>query len=380
MDTQRIIKIISSSDGQAIADEMRAHWAGRGDIIIEGRETALHDDVSLVICILTPQAFNDSAYHETLRQCRQLRLPMLPIVEDIATYDFSALPPELSALSTRNALGWRLSDPAISGEDTVFDTIHAWLGDRLFDHERALFISYCRHDGQAAANDLYDDLTKLGYRAFLDTETIPGGEVVQRFIKQAISERDFLLLIDSPQAKDSQWIHEEIDIAIQNRIKIVVLRLPGGHISLPREIRVIHESEVGYFAKLDRFIREAIRNTMLFDSKVQDALDFLREDVGFHVSPHGSRKILLASKSAVPASGPVLLEYEHAPHSLETLYRLHCDYEEYRLLKTPISSAFFVYAGAPLTPRQKKAIAWARHGQPLEVATLDEFLSAVLQP
>ncbi len=374
----RIIKILATPDGQEIAENIRKYCAGLENVIVEDPQTEPGDAIKLVVCIITPQAFQDSAYHAALQQCRQLHLPMLPIVEDIATYAFNALPPELSALSTRNALGWKLSNPSISGEQRVFDTLDAWLGDSLFEHERTLFISYRREDGENVAKDLYDYFTKIGYRAFLDTEKIEGGVVVQRAIEDAIFDRDILLLVDSPQAQDSKWMQEEIDIAIKNRIKIVVLRLPGGKISLPQEIRVTNESAYGSFAKIELFIREAIRNTTLFDDKVKDALDFLHKDVGFHVSPHGSWKVLLAPKNAALASGNVLLEYEHAPHSLETLYRLNCDYEEYHLLNTPISSAFFVYAGPPLSSYQKEAVDWARQTRPLEVTTLDEFLSAIL--
>jgi len=81
------------------------------------------------------------------------------------------------------------------------------------------------------ARAVHQHFQGLGYDAFLDTEdeAIKPGEEVQPRIAQAIPERDFLLLllIDSPDTADSEWVREEVTIALENRVALFSVRVDG---------------------------------------------------------------------------------------------------------------------------------------------------------
>ena len=132
------------------------------------------------------------------------------------------------------------------------------------------------------------------------------------------------------------------------------------------------------FPVVEKVLTETVAATVRFDMKVEDTLEVLASEYGFRVNQEGSRKALLTKRSAAQGPSNVLLEYESAPHSLEAVYRLHCDYQDYTDRGMPMASACFVYPGIRLSPYQKHAIYWARKDTPLDVMTLDEFVYAML--
>jgi len=80
------------------------------------------------------------------------------------------------------------------------------------------------------ARAIHQHFQGLGYDAFLDTEdeAIEPGEEVQPRIVQAIPERDFLPLIDSPDAaEDSEWAREAVTISLENRVALFSVRIGG---------------------------------------------------------------------------------------------------------------------------------------------------------
>jgi len=378
---KRIAKILYAPDGEELFRKIQEHLAGFEQIQIEDQQTQLAADEEtwlVVVVILTAQAMHDPLVNQLLQESVHRRLLILPVLEDREHYNFAALPEVLQSVAKRNAVGWKSSDPDVPDGQQILETIKGWLGLTLFEEDRTLFISYCRADGSEIALAAYDYFTNRGYRAFLDTEKIAGGAVFQRFIRKSIFDRDLLLLLDTPKAKDSMWIQEEIQTAIENRIKIVVLRVPGGKMPLPQGLMVLEYTNTDMFPVVEKVLTETVAATVRFDMKVEDTLDVLASEYGFRVNQEGSRKALLTKRSAEQGPSNVLLEYESAPHSLEAVYRLHCDYQDYTDRGMPIASACFVYPGIRLSPYQKNAIYWARKDTPLDVMTLDEFVYAML--
>lgn len=92
---------------------------------------------------------------------------------------------------------------------TVLDEIG--FGER----DRRVFISYRRDDGSAMAWQLYRELSTMGFDVFLDQADVRRGEIVQEKIYEAIDDKGFLLVLESPTAHESPWIEAEITASMR---------------------------------------------------------------------------------------------------------------------------------------------------------------------
>lgn len=83
-----------------------------------------------------------------------------------------------------------------------------------------VFISYRQRDGLSIAKAIEDELRKRGYEVWRDehpdrdgiAEITPGSDA-QKTIHRAILDRGFVLLIDTPDAQQSEWVQEEVNVA-----------------------------------------------------------------------------------------------------------------------------------------------------------------------
>src|SRR5438105_2906545 len=99
--------------------------------------------------------------------------------------------------------------------------VGAMLGLKLRRRDNQILISYRAKDGINIATQIHDHLASLGYRVWLDEARDPidqepnilPGKEVQEEIRNALSESNLLLLVDTPAAGESGWIKYEIDTA-----------------------------------------------------------------------------------------------------------------------------------------------------------------------
>jgi len=226
MTTKGIVRLAAAPDGAAIADAIRERLAGQAvipDGLCPAALPAAHDKAVLVF-VLTDQALADPAVRAYAAQAAGSRFPMLPVPPARDGFDFGSLKGEFETLGRLNAVAW--DDGAEPGA-LVIQAIRRYLGLEPFKRDCRLFISYRRTDGASAAHAIYDHFGKQGFDAFLDTqdEAIEPGEAFQPRIHQAIPEKDFLLLIDSPDAASSKWVREEVSVALANRVAILPVRV-----------------------------------------------------------------------------------------------------------------------------------------------------------
>lgn len=87
----------------------------------------------------------------------------------------------------------------------------------LMEYDRRVFISYRRKDASRMAVQLYDNLHRNGFDVFLDRYDIDRGVNIQRRIHEAIDDKGFLLVLESPTAHESSWIDEEVSHALSLR-------------------------------------------------------------------------------------------------------------------------------------------------------------------
>lgn len=83
-------------------------------------------------------------------------------------------------------------------------------GFRLVRKHRQVFISYKRDESRSVANQLFHELVGRGFRVFLDTVSVDAGSNFQNTLWSRMADVDILVLIDSPNALSSKWVHQEV--------------------------------------------------------------------------------------------------------------------------------------------------------------------------
>ncbi len=91
-----------------------------------------------------------------------------------------------------------------------------------------IFISYRQIDSAALAIQLFDALSHAGFEAFLDHFRIPPGVNFQARLTQELADKAMLLVIESPNILDSEWVLHEINVAKVNALGVFALQTPGG--------------------------------------------------------------------------------------------------------------------------------------------------------
>lgn len=131
-----------------------------------------------------------------------------------------------------------------------------------------IFISYRREGGEQTAKIIYDKLKDLGYRVFLDVETLRSGAFNEKLYNVIEECKDFILIL-SPGALDrcsnnDDWVKLEIMHALKHNKNIVPILLRGFNFTdkLPQEIESIRyqngpQASIEYF---DGFIKKLCIN------------------------------------------------------------------------------------------------------------------------
>lgn len=206
---------------------------------------------------------------EVLDQLIRDQIPVFPVVDSTQNYQ-SKVPAQLHPI---NGLVW--SSVTLSAE--------LMAAFQLTRHTRRAFISYRRTDCRAIAIQLFDELSRKGYEAFLDTASVPPGVDFQGSLWCRMSNVDLLIFLDSPNALDSDWVHQEL--ARAHDLGLGVLQLVW-----PRESKAPEDLENPTKAKehkpfpgtelCDRFILNEtdfiptppLESSILIDSCVQSIL------------------------------------------------------------------------------------------------------------
>src|SRR5262249_2281073 len=143
-----------------------------------------------------------------------------------------SIPEDLDLIRNRNAVG-------VDDEEAArfLESVDGNLGLESFMEDRAVFISYRRSDAEEVAKKIESYLWTQRCPPFLDTLQIPGGEVVQQKVLDALHQKDFVLFLDSPGARGSAWVRAEIVEAFLQRIPVCTVRVRPGqtHLDILRD-------------------------------------------------------------------------------------------------------------------------------------------------
>lgn len=163
------------------------------------------------------------------------------------------------------------------------------LGFRLSRRYRQAFISYKRSESAGVASQLFHELNDRGYRVFLDTASVESGVNFQNALWSRMADVDLLILLDTPNALKSEWVHLELNRAHDLGMAVVQLiwpnhkRSPGTELSAPLPLKVADfaKQNVGADGRLnpttlanvvDRIESERIRSLNSRRTRVVDVL------------------------------------------------------------------------------------------------------------
>ena len=151
----------------------------------------------------------------------------------------------------------------INGQEYVVSKVanDIMLGFRLARRQRQAFISYKRTDSAGVASQLFHELSDRGYRVFLDTASVEAGVNFQNALWSRMADVDLLILLDTPNALKSEWVHKELNRAHDLGMAVVQLIWPNHKRSVGTELS----------APLPLKLKDFIGKRALASSRLQEA-------------------------------------------------------------------------------------------------------------
>lgn len=172
---------------------------------------------SLVLLFGGKNTKGDASVDLELQKALKQGLVVIPIVGNLKQFA-TQIPDEASQF---NGFEW-------SGKNPAKKLAHIVLGQLGIEaRDRRVFISHRRFDGLAAAEQLHDELTHHAFKPFIDRFSIQPGEAVQETIADVLEDFAFLLLLETPDAHNSNWVYDEVDYALAHAMGILILQWPG---------------------------------------------------------------------------------------------------------------------------------------------------------
>ena len=186
----------------------------------------------VVVYLGSPSAASAPTVDRHIATALASGLVVIPVVDDPA-----AIPAQLpQSLAPINAFTWQ----GQLAPQRLARLLLEELG--IEDKQRQLFISHKRDDGLGAAEQLHDRLSRERFLPFIDRFAITPGAPVQEVIADALEDRAFLLLLETPLAHKSPWVFDELDYALSHTMGTLILQWPNnptpvpGSAGLPREL------------------------------------------------------------------------------------------------------------------------------------------------
>ena len=90
-----------------------------------------------------------------------------------------------------------------------------------------VFISYARKDGKDVAEFLHDRLSGCGFDLWADKYDLAVGDDFPGAISKALDEADVFIIVISQDALQSEWVNDEINMAMAARCRIMPVVFEG---------------------------------------------------------------------------------------------------------------------------------------------------------
>lgn len=366
--SNKVILAYSSVDGTDLATKIKELLSDEPVSFSEDINKPIDIwDAVVVLFVLTPTAFQDDELKNFAQKVSAQNLPLVPVVADLGERLSEQLPPEIKFLEESNIVELR-SDTR--GPDLI-QTVAGYLGLKSFAKDQKVFISYRRVDSQNQADELYKYLWQNEFITFLDTNQIEGGANFQRRIVEQISDKDLVLLFDSPNINSSYWVKEEIITAITHRIPICVVKL-ADEIQMPlvKDVPQIKwdSTDGRNLEKIKLMISRRISSRESFDNRIRRTLRDIATLKKLSLNQLQRRQYVISK-----GRKKLLFEYENNYISLERLHRLYNGLTSSK----GCTDALFIGGDLPLQNLTVEAVSWARGKCRLEVLPLVDLYGSL---
>ena len=172
------------------------------------------DGPKVIIFFGTENNVESNEMLKLLNRAINFGLFIIPVIDK--QEDFNQIIPD--KLKNINAFYWKENE---FPEKRLVRKIFKNLG--IEEKQRRVFISYRRKDGLGMADQIMDRLSRQRFNVFLDKYDVEVGHNIQQEIYEYIEDKAFLVVIESPDAHNSQWISEEISYALSHEIPVFLL-------------------------------------------------------------------------------------------------------------------------------------------------------------
>jgi hypothetical protein len=291
-----------------VFESERASWAdalGRAvqnELARVGLHRSLHVDLvnghtppdrapCVAVALLGANSPRDAVLRADIEAAATDGLVVIPVVDDLGTFGSQA-PAEVARF---NGFEWSGSNPARRLASLLLDELG------IEDAERRVFLSHRRSDGLGAAEQLHDHLTHIRFKPFIDRFAIPAGGDVQGTIADVLEDFAFLVLLETPEAHESEWVFDEVAYALAHTMGVLIIQWPHdphpipGSADLPR--LTLDPSEL---------VIDAHGYEVLADSAIDRVLEAV-EAAHANALVRRRRMLLLSAQEAAEATGATCL-------------------------------------------------------------------------
>lgn len=221
--------------------------------------------------------------------------PILVVPPTVANYQPGRLPADLRHLSKLLAVG-------LDAPESLRSALRHHLGLEAHGEVR-VFISYSWHDGKDLADELHEQLRARHLACFQDQHELTGADEVQREIERDLARRDVLVVVDTPKARESKWVREEIIAARALRVPVVVVgRERSLQIDGVRDASYIHcESEVSpaTIDEVEKIVRRVCARRSSFTHRAQRAAKLASRALHYRIAAEDDHWLHLAHEQHV---------------------------------------------------------------------------------
>lgn len=337
-------------------------------------DSVSEDAVKAAVFVGSPKAAADSSLLSRLEQFSARHVPTIPL---LVSGNFSEMFPPL--LHPINALQWRSND-----REGVALQLLRFLG--LTEKQRRVFVSYRRSDALHIGEQIWTTLSKAGFHVFLDRFSIEPGDDFQARLTDQLSNKSFVLFIESPEAVDSPWVLHEVNFARLHRLGLLVLTWPET-ISRGKKVPGLYERyryilRAADFIDVDRTkqLSESFLATLPTMVEQRHAAAMLRrrrqllgsvlreaERLSLQSTQLSDWTVLISD----PSNNSRLVSVLPRPPEVPDLYLLD---ENRRSRSEPITHSWLVHAASHLPPDQKKTLDWVIGERDISISSEDKIV------
>lgn len=343
--------------------------------ILENEVANPHDAVALGLYVGSAAGCADPKCRELIERLLEGSVPVVPLVN--AGANFSDVVPD--SLHPINAM-------TTSSLSKISAAVLRWLG--LTEKHRRVFVSYRRSDSLLIGEQLWDKLSKAGFEVFLDRFSVDPGADFQERLTEALSDKAFLLLVESPEVVDSKWVEYEIEYARKSRMGLLALTWPGNipkmeavfekqrhHLDAPGDLERTPEGGKlgdGFLERLPDLIEQAHAKAMLARRRrLMGSLEgeLRRKQIKYKLL---SDWTLLAEPGA--GSGARLFSITPRPPEIPDLFLLDTQGEA---AAWKLEQGILIHTAASMREERKRLLEWAIAARKLILVNEDQIVQLV---